>query len=669
MTACSVCSNAQLATSFGDLCGACALMAALSESRDRVGDYERFHLLGEGAMGLVYMAKHVTSDEVVALKLAKPELLAHPGGAGLFRRQAKLESALSHPNIVHVQGAGVHEGRPYLVMPLMEGGTLAEPENAARFASPRARLELVLSLARALQFAHERGVLHCDLKPENILFDSELQPRVSDFGMARSLDLAGIADGPSGGTRGWMSPEQARGEALTTASDVFALGILLHWLATGQLPFADDAQEPAPPLRAWSPELSWGLEAVTHKALQKEPALRYPSAVALVHDLERLASEQTIRGQLVPPWGRAWHWSQRHPGARNAIFLLLPCFALAALLMAQSQREELRRDALDRNAYAASGQAAAVLYQLRDYAALIELAAADPAVRGLVNGPRRLPAPNPNAGADPCSTQVALEDASPLARYAEKFDTLVVVDVNGCARARVAPGVVSLEYIRTSQIWRNYFSAASEDATRPARSTQVRKAYRSSVSQMIKFAVSTPLFEGEHWVGVVSGSITAAATLGLPRTRRTEIKDQLTVLVGPVEGERSELGRGGGEYTLLVHPGLGLGQKATLDSAVAARLARAFHAPTETQQFELGTAPPEPLRDYVDPLWGGRWLAAVAPVGGTGYVVVVQARDEVAIRASDGLHRFGLALALGSGCLLAVWVGFFSWRRSRERAR
>lgn len=675
MSRCAVCESERLTTDFGELCGACALRVGITDERDLIGDYERFDQLGEGGMGVVYLAKHVTSDELVALKLAKPELLAHPEGLRWFRRQARLESALKHPNIVHVQGAGVHDGQPFLVMPLMEGGTLADPENFERFASPQARLSLVLDIARALRFAHERGVLHCDLKPENILFDADFRPHVSDFGMARHIELSGAAEGPRGGTRGFMSPEQVRGEPLTTASDVFALGVLLHWLAHGELPFGGGDEferrvlnDSAPALRAWSPELDWGLHAVTNKALQKEPASRYGSAAALVHDLERLAAQRAIRGQRLPFWGVAWHWAERHPGARNALFLLLPCFALATLFMANTQRAELRRAALDMNAYAASGQAATVLYQLREYADGIERAAADPAVRALVRGPRRVAAAANATGKDPCETQRALEDTAPLAKYAARFATMVVLDADGCPRARLAADSGSPEYIRTSQSWRNYFSSVSKDAARPG-GTQVRNAYRSSVSQLIKFAVSTPLFDGEQWLGVVTGSITAAATLGVPRMKRTESKDQLTVLLGPFEGERPERGQREGEYTFLVHPQLASGQKVMLDAGCGARLKDRFRAVADARQFELATSAPLQDPDYFDPLLGGRWLAAFAPVGGTGYVVVVQTRDAVAIRPSNGLHRFGVGIAFGSGSLLALWTGFFLWRRARERAR
>jgi eukaryotic-like serine/threonine-protein kinase len=667
MTRCSVCQAARLETAWGHMC-ACALR--LSDERDLVGDYERFQLLGEGAMGAVYLAKHVDSDDVVALKLAKPELLEQPGGYAVFRQQAKLESALRHPNIVHVQGTGTHLGQPFVVMPLMEGGTLAEPENAARFAEPLARLKLVLTIARAVQFAHERGVLHCDLKPENILFDAAWEPRVSDFGLARSLGRPSFPDfvAVQGGTRGWMSPEQARGDSLTTASDVFALGLLLRWLASGASPATAT-------LGRWSPELAWGLGAVVERALQEAPEQRYESAAALVEDLERLQAERPIRGRPTPAWGRAWHWAQRHPGARNAIFLLLPSFALVTLLMAASQRAELRRSVLDVNAYAASGQAAAVLYQLRDYAEAIERAAADPAVQALTHGPMRAPKPPPGKGQDPepCRTQTAFEQTTALEPYAPRFSTIVVLDADGCARVRISEEPPPANYVRTTYHWRDYFMSASQDAERPERITYVRKAYRSSVSQLIKFAVSSPLFEDGKWTGVVSGSMVATSTLDLPRMKRRESSERMTVLIGPFEGENSgphPQRPGPPEFTLLAHAQLRRGGKVTVDPATAAELERAFQRPSASaRQFELGTALPLQRADYVDPLLGGRWLAAFAPVGATGYVVLVQTRDAVAIRPSNGLARTGLALALGSGLLLGLWSSFYLWRWRRMTAR
>lgn len=678
MRPCAICEAPLVETASGQLCGGCALLAGMSQERDLIGDYQRFQLLGEGAMGQVFLAQHVDSEDLVALKLPRVELLEQPGGHALFRQQAKLESALRHPNIVHVQGTGTHCGQPFVVMPLMEGGTLAEPANANRYAEPTARLALVLKIARAIQFAHERGVLHCDLKPENILFDAAGEPRVSDFGLARSLGTPSFADfvAVQGGTRGWMSPEQARGESLTTASDVFAIGLLLHWLGTGPILLADqpDFSARAPvgvSLRRWSPELAWGLAAVAQRALQEDPQQRYESAAALAEDLERLQSDRPIRGQPVPAWGRGWHLAQRHRGARYVVFVLLPLFALASSVEAARQRADLQRSVLDVNAYAASGQAAAVLYQLRDYADAIERAAADPAVRALTHGPRRAPKPrvDEGVGQDPCRTQSALEESTALEPYAQGFSTFVVLDAEGCARARMSDEPSPPNYGRQSYNWRDYFASASPDAEHPERLPAVRKAYRSSVSQLIKFAVSSPLFEDGKWIGVVTGSMVAASTLELPRMKRTETSERMTVLIGPFEGENTgpHLPRSGPpEFTLLAHAQLRRGDKVTLDEGTAAELEREFQSSNaRARQFELGTALPLQRPNYVDPLLGEGWLAAFAPVGATGYVVLVQTRESEAIRLSNGLHWIGQALAFGSGLLLALWGSFYLWRRRR----
>lgn len=685
-------------------CAACLLDVTLERPR-RVGDYELFQCLGEGGMGSVYLAKHAASDEIVALKLAKRELLDSEGGAALFRRQTRIESALRHPNILHVQGAGIHAGEPYLVMPLMEGGTLADEANLARYAEPAAQLNLMQDIARGVQFAHDRGVLHCDLKYENILFDADNKPHVSDFGLARSIDAVD-SFGPHkvfGGTRGWMSPEQVRiwrardpnlMDPPAIASDVFALGVMLQSLRTKELPYGDGddfvervLSEPPPALSRWAPTLDWALAAIAHKALQKEPAQRYRSAGALAEDLERAKSHRPLLGHPTPFWARAWYWAARHPGARVAILLLLPFFALIALQVASLQRDELKQSVLDMNAYAASGQAAAVLYQLREYADIIEQAAEDPAVQALTHGPRRIQATDA-ASEHPCSVQTALEDAAPLEPYRSSYSTMIVLDVSGCARARVSEEPPTAAYVRQRYDVRDYFAGAKADALTRERTTYVRKAYRSSVSQLIKFAVSTSLFEDDHWVGVVSGSITAASTLELPRMQRSASDPRLTVLLGPFEGERqfdpaSTLPSVAPEdvdpeYTYLAHPRLDHGQKVTLDLRLARELDQSFGASLvesgarrdpashPARQFVLGTALPLRRAGYLDPLLGGQWLAAFAPVGATGYVVLVQTPEDVATRPSNTLTRLGIGLALASGVLWVSWSVFWLWRWRRQ---
>ena len=352
--------------------------------------------------------------------------------------------------------------------------------------------------------------------------------------------------------------------------------------------------------------------------------------------------------------------------------MLLPAFAALTLYMARSQRDELRDAVLDMNAYAASGQAAAVLYQLKEYADIIEQAAADPAVQALTHGPRRLATPAAPSTTDepnPCQLQTALEDAAAIARYANKFSTLFILDADGCSRARISEEPTPREYVRTNYNWRDYFSSALADAARPDRTTYVRAAYRSSISQVIKFAVSTPLFEEGKWVGVITGSKVVASTLGPPRSARSDTSDQMTVLIGPFEGERigSRKPDAPSGFTFLAHPKLTRGQKVMLEPALSSQLTREFAALNGARQFELITAPPFQRDDYRDPLLGDRWLAAFAPVGATGYVVLVQTRDASAIRPSNSLGRIALALTGSTVVLLLIYGYFWWWRRNRER--
>jgi serine/threonine-protein kinase len=307
---------------------------------------------------------------------------------------------------------------------------------------------------------------------------------------------------------------------------------------------------------------------------------------------------------------------------------------------------------------------------LREYADIVDRAASDPVVQALAHGPRRVPDTWPGGGShDRCRLQTSSEDPAALAPYARKFSTMFVLDSAGCARARISEEPTFPDYVRTTYNWHDYFPASLAHAPQPSRSRHVRAAYRSSISHLIKFAVSAPLFEGDKWTGVVTGSIIAASTLDLPRMKRDERSGQMTVLIGPFEGEptASPRPRTPSEFTLLVHPSLTRGQKVTLEPTLSAKLVAAFRNSAEAPQFELATALPLQQADYRDPLLGQRWLAAFAPVGATGYVVLVQTRDAFATRPANDLNRLSFILAFGSAALLISYGGFLLWRRKRER--
>jgi len=290
-------------------------------------------------------------------------------------------------------------------------------------------------------------------------------------------------------------------------------------------------------------------------------------------------------------------------------------------------------------------------------------------VKILTHGPRRVSMLSSEAQG-PCRAQTSLEDPAAVATYARKFATFIVLDADGCTRARISEESTFPGYVRNSYNWRDYVPFTLSDAPQPGRPPHVRGAYRSSISQLIKFSVSTPLFEGAHWAGTISGSIIAASTLDLPRMKRNETTNQMTVLLGPFDGVRVATRKlcALPEFTFLVHPRLPRGDKVTIEPALSAELARVFRPSAEAPQFELATALPLQRADYIDPLLKQRWLAAFAPVGGTGYVVLVQTRDAVAIRPSNGLSRIAITLAGGSAALLLTYAGFLLWRRKRERS-
>jgi CHASE2 domain-containing sensor protein len=285
-----------------------------------VAGYELIEELGRGGMGVVYKARQVGLKRTVALKMILAGAHASPDERARFRIEAEAVARMQHPNIVQVYEIGEHDGRPYFSLEFVDGGSLAQ-QLAGQPLPPRQAVELLLVLARAVQHAHERGVIHRDLKPANILLRRKSQApnpksqesrsawdlgfgtwdfslKVSDFGLAKRLDEAsGLSySGAVMGSPSYMAPEQAEGRVrdIGPAADVYSLGAILYELLTGRPPFKGDTfvktldlvrfQAPTPPT-ALDPGVPPALEAVCLKCLEKEPARRYPTAAALVQAL------------------------------------------------------------------------------------------------------------------------------------------------------------------------------------------------------------------------------------------------------------------------------------------------------------------------------------------------------------------------------------------------
>jgi serine/threonine-protein kinase len=193
------------------------------------GDYELLEEVARGGMGIVFRARQISLNRTVAVKLIHGGVFANPNHIKRFRLEAETAARLDHPNIVPIYEVGEHDGQPFFSMRLIQGGTLLNATKRKPF-TPRAAAELMTEIARAVHFAHQRGILHRDLKPTNILLDAEGRPHLTDFGLARLLEdesdltvtLAVI------GTPAYMSPEQASGmtKDLTTAADIYSLGVM-----------------------------------------------------------------------------------------------------------------------------------------------------------------------------------------------------------------------------------------------------------------------------------------------------------------------------------------------------------------------------------------------------------------------------------------------------------
>jgi serine/threonine-protein kinase len=304
-----------------------------------LGDYELLEEIGRGGMGVVFRARQISLNRVVAVKMILRGRLASESDLHRFLSEATATARLEHPSIVPVYEAGDIDGRAYFSMQLVEGPTLADLVAAAPL-QQREAARVVAAIARAIGYAHRQGVLHRDLKPSNILITSDGTPMITDFGLAKQtgskVDLT--RSGMLVGTPAYMSPEQASGRRslVGPVSDVYSLGCVLYFALSGRSPFIAETpmdlvmqvieQDPAP-LRTLRPGLDRDLEMIVIRCLQKPMDLRYESADALADDLEAyLADEkvaassgrfnqviarvfrETHHAAILENWGTLWIW-------------------------------------------------------------------------------------------------------------------------------------------------------------------------------------------------------------------------------------------------------------------------------------------------------------------------------------------------------------------------
>jgi tetratricopeptide (TPR) repeat protein len=385
----------------GGLCSICALRGALTagvetdtpetsmgaaepnagfwEPGRKFADYEILEEIGRGGMGVVYRARQISLNRIVAVKMLLPGL-SSPEYLRRFRTEASTAAGLQHPNIVAIHEVGVWEGRQYLVMDYVEGQSLAQRILDMQRGSRNFRqiARWVALMAEALQYAHDRGVLHRDLKPSNVLIDEEDRPQITDFGLAKRLgDESELTlSGRAIGSPSFMPPEQAGShDKVSRRSDVYGLGGTLYYALTGCAPFKGETpakvmhevltSDPVPP-RSLDSAIPRDLETICLKCLEKEPARRYTTARMVAEELGRFLDNNPILERPVSVPEKIWRWCRRKPLVAGLAMVLVVSLALGGWLGWQSRQssqqleQERMQAAIDRALQAAwSGDRAA----------------------------------------------------------------------------------------------------------------------------------------------------------------------------------------------------------------------------------------------------------------------------------------------------------------------
>lgn len=322
------------------------------------GDYELLEEIARGGMGIVYRARQVSLNRIVAVKMLLFGKFSSDEFVQRFETEAQAVASLQHPNIVAIHEVGEHEGQHYFSMDYIEGKSLAELVRENPLPGKRAAGYLK-TIAEAIHYAHEHGLLHRDLKPSNVLIDEFDQPRITDFGLAKQLkgDSELTVAGQVLGSPSFMPPEQADAKrgVMGPHSDVYSLGAILYHLLTSRPPFVAETledtlwqllnDEPVAP-RVLAPSVPRDLETICLKCLNKDPKLRYGSAGLLAEDLDRWRRDEPIHARPARAAEKLWRWCRRHPGAASlgtAVVLLLMVVAGGASLAAWRIAHESER--------------------------------------------------------------------------------------------------------------------------------------------------------------------------------------------------------------------------------------------------------------------------------------------------------------------------------------
>ncbi len=659
----------------------------MGDSGERFGEYELIRVLGQGGMGTVYEARLAGTSLRVALKVLKPAEAEGAEATRRLREEVENAAGLRHPNIVPIYHVGEHAGQPFYTMELIEGGSL--DQHLDRYRGQFAKVaRLLATTARAVHHAHQRRILHRDLKPGNILLDAADEPHVADFGLATRLDEAGTAtESAPAGSLPWMAPEAVRGEpTLSTAIDVWALGVILYELLTGVRPFGGASarevrqailhHEPPRP-REVNPSVPRDLDAVCRRCLHKDPDKRYESATALALELERWLRDEPVRARRAGRTERVARWCRRNPGlAVGSTLLLVVLLASleAAIALTRDQEQKLRVAVCQNNTFAARHVASSVLGRLEQLSEPVLAAVGDDNLRHACGQ------------ANVAEAQAVLErHFQGRSRAHLSFATVYLLDPDGKLVALVDPDhprqeqqapasrVLGLRFFN-----RDYFQGALRHRYErvPRDRIHLSRVYRSQNDGLDKLAISCAVLpEGPNkrpWV--LAATITTDATLGVESLHDARHK---AVLFAPRDADPVEPGEfpQSAGYVILVHPAFQSGEK-----SVPFPADRPGPVPLPGEEPELrpasGPAPFASDDDYVDPVAGyghsefsGRWLTGSARVGNTEMIVLVQQRYEEAVAPYQAFIRRFLLIAgglVGLVLLSVVGLRLIQSRRSRN---
>ena len=678
------------------LCSRCLLRRGLdvepelhpaSDAVPRFGDYELLAPLARGGMGMVYRARDLRLGREVALKMLVCGRLASEAALRRFRTEAEAAARLDHSNIVPIHEVGEHDGCPYFTMKLMEGGTLAQ--HLARFrGNPRSAAAVLVTLARAVHHGHQRGILHRDLKPANVLLDGSGQPHVADFGVARYLDkdAAHTHSGVVVGTPSYMAPEQAAGHSrsLTTAVDVYGLGTILYELLTGRPPFMAETSaqvlrlvleaEPIPP-RQLDGRIDRDLETLCLKCLEKDPERRYGSAEELAEELERYLRGEPIRSRPMGRATRAWRWYRRHPmwtGIVGSIAWLFLVTTVASLAVARAQVRDRRQEALSTNIFAARDVAGKVLLKLEHYSDAVEEAAKSPGLDKLIQSR------DVSALQEFCKkTFATYDDPSQhlkLPRGASPFDNWLLLDTQGGVLARWPEP--SEDFKKKKFPSRDYFLGAKWRASKSWTRPYVSRAFQSEADRGYRFAISAPVLgPGGEWLGVLIAMPGTGSTLGsLHLNEPDEARRRSALLVAPQDRKLAEVDSPlPTDYIVLLHDKLGHGDSRSLAQGMVHWLEAARPSQFRPDREQLRGPEPWPAMsatNHQDSLVQEQrpWLAAFAPVGDTGFVVIVET-DAGEVLEQDRTLARRLALWGGVFLLGEALMGLLLWSIWRSALR